>query len=125
MAAVNTIVYDDSTLLASKLLQISNTRQQIISNNLANASTPGYIRKELDFQKSLSEQINSGDIRNVESVKGEVIDDMTEAPRVDGNNVTVATELNQLMQNSVMSNLMAKAYTTKMNIIRNSIKNGG
>ena len=125
MANVNYVVYDDSTLLASKMLELTTARQQIISNNLANANTPGYIRKDLDFQKSLAEQINTGDISNINSVTGSVVDDTTDTPRLDGNNVTVATELNQLMQNNVLTSLLGKAYTTKMNILRNSMKNSG
>lgn len=123
--AVNQIVYDDTTMLASKMLEFTSARQQVISNNLANASTPGYIRRELEFQGKLAEQIESGDIHNVNSVKGEIVEDRSDAPRTDGNNITVATEMNQLMQNSVLSNLLAKAYTTKMNILRSSMKSGG
>lgn len=123
--AVNQIIYDDSTIIASKMLEFSSARSQVLANNLANASTPGYIRKELEFHNSLAEQLESGDISNVTSAKASVVEDLSEAPRVDGNNITVATEMNQMMQNSALSNLLQRAYTTKMNIIRNSIKSGG
>lgn len=122
--AVNQIVYDDSTMIASKMLQFTSARGQVIANNLANASTPGYIRKELEFHNSLAEQLESGDIRNVQDAKAQIVEDMREAPKLDGNNITIASEMNQLMQNSAMSNLLQKAYTTKMNIIRSALKSG-
>jgi len=120
--AINEVIYDDSTLIATKMLDITSKRQKVIANNIANASTPGFIRKELDFQKKLAEQVESGDMRNVESVDPTVVDDLTDAPKMDGNNVNVSTELVQLMQNGVLSSLLGRAYTTKMNILRNSMK---
>ena len=50
------------------------------------------------------------------------MEDKTDSPRLDGNNVTVAKEMTQMMQNGVFFNLLSRAYSTKMNIIRNSMK---
>jgi flagellar basal-body rod protein FlgB len=120
---VNHLVYDDTTLLSTKMIDLTVARQQVIANNLANASTPNYIRKDLDFQGKLAEQVRNNDLEGgLSSVTGEVVDDNTEAPRMDGNNVNVATELNQLMKNGVLFNLLSKAYSTKMTILRNSMK---
>lgn len=39
--------------LLSKVLNISSTRQKVIASNIANAMTPGYTRKDVDFGSSL------------------------------------------------------------------------
>ncbi len=114
---------DDATLLTTKMMSLAMERQRVIANNMANASTPGYIRKELDFQGSLSDAIKSGDISsNLSSVKASVVDDQTDVPKLDGNNINVAKEMSQMMQNSVFFNLLSRAYSTRMNIIRSSMK---
>jgi len=119
--AVN-FINDDSTLIANKMMSLAMERQQVISNNMANASTPGYIRKDLDFQKKLAEVIQSGDLSQLHDVKPQLVDDNADAPKLDGNNVEISKEMTQMMQNGVLFNLLARAYNTKMNIIRSSMK---
>jgi len=119
--AVN-FINDDSTLIASKMMGLAMERQQVISNNMANASVPGYIRKDLDFQKKLAEVVQSGDLSKLSDVKPELVEDNTDAPKLDGNNVEISKEMTQMMQNGVLFNLLSRAYSTKMNIIRSSMK---
>lgn len=123
MAGSN-IALDDASLLASKLLDLTTERQTVISNNMANAETPGYIRQDLDFQKKLKEIVEGGDLSQLSDLKGKLVEDNSEAPRMDGNNVSIASEMNQLMQNGVFFNLLARAYSTRMNIIRESMRGG-
>jgi len=40
--------------LLDKVLSLSGLRQRLIAGNIANALTPGYIRKDLRFEQSLS-----------------------------------------------------------------------
>lgn len=44
---------DNTSRLLSKALDLRAVRQNVIAGNLANAETPGYVMKELEFEKAL------------------------------------------------------------------------
>lgn len=123
---VESIIYDETNLITNKMLECSMQRQKVIANNLANADTPGYVRRELDFEKSLADMVKSGNIRELSSLDPKVVNDLESGPaRLDGNNVVVSDELNEMMQNNIMYGLLTKAYSTKMSILRTAITGGG
>jgi flagellar basal-body rod protein FlgB len=91
------------------MMDFTSARQKILANNLANSSTPGFIRKDLDFQSALAEKLKGGeDITAVAQVQGKIVEDHSSPARLDGNNVTVSTELSQLMQNSTLGSLLQR-----------------
>lgn len=104
-----------------KAADASWTRESIISNNLANIDTPGYKRKDIDFQsvltqqlgrckhKSLDAKVNSLDFGNL---KASVYTDMQNfSYRLDGNNVDVDIENVELASEQIKY----KALTTSIN----------
>ncbi len=44
---------DRTSKLISKVLDFRSVRQEVISGNIANAETPGYIQQEIPFEKEL------------------------------------------------------------------------
>jgi flagellar basal-body rod protein FlgB len=116
------IMNDHSSELLSKLMEVSQQRQSVISNNLANANTPGYIRKELDFKDQLTQIMKSKNYAEISSLKPHLVEDKTFGSRIDGNNVIIPNEMNQMMQNGVLYNLLAKAFTSRLNILKSAIK---
>ena len=44
----------------SKALVLRAERQRIIASNIANADTPGYVARDINFKEALSQQIRSG-----------------------------------------------------------------
>lgn len=78
------------------------TRQQAITNNIANVETPGYKSKSVHFEDQLQQQImeNSGSTKSlINGIKDSgtvttVSDDQTS--RLDGNNVDVEKENTEL-----------------------------
>lgn len=120
--SINEIVYEEGSRLASKMMELSMERQKVIANNIANVDTPGYVRKELDFEKQLADVVESRNMSELRGVKGEVVENNEGPARLDGNNVKVAKELNHMMQNSIYYQLLTKAFKTKMNILKAAIK---
>lgn len=118
---LSNLVFDDVSMINAKMIDIATEKQTVIANNIANSDTPGYTRLDLDFQKKLTSAIESGNIRELEGFKGKVEKDDTNAPRLDGNNVVLPQEMNNMMQNGVLYNLLTKALGTKISIIRNAI----
>ena len=117
------IMLDESAAqLTSKLIEISQVRQSVLANNLANANTPGFIRKDVDFQGELRRALASGSPEAIGQLRAGVTEDPSNPARTDGNNVVVAQEMSEIMQNGVYHNLLAKALTTRINILRSAIR---
>jgi flagellar basal-body rod protein FlgB len=45
--------------LLGKVLDISSTRQKVLSSNIANEMTPGYVKKDVRFEESLAQASSS------------------------------------------------------------------
>ena len=57
----------------------------------------------------------------VEDVDPQLVEDTENPPGIDGNNVVIPHEMNEMMQNSVFYNLVSKAFKTRMNILKQAI----
>lgn len=85
------------------------TRNTVIANNIANADTPGYKRKDVQFEAYLTSAIAGGDnldqdIQNLDLSAlnaNTYIDESTLSYRIDGNNVDINTESAYLAQNQI------------------------
>jgi flagellar basal-body rod protein FlgB len=103
-------------------MELTLDRQRLLAANLANANTPGFIRRDLDFQAEFARALEAADSSRIAAVNGEVVEDRTTQPRLDGNNVVISQELNEMMQNGVAYNLLAKAFNTRINILRTAMR---
>lgn len=107
---INSNAYNYINVL-SKAADASWTRNEILTNNLANVDTPGYKRKDVSFQNYLLQELTSGDstslrtrINDVEvgNLDATVYTDFNELSyRLDGNNVDVDTENVELASNQL------------------------
>ena len=120
--AAHIMLDEPAARLTSKLIEIAQARQGVLANNLANANTPGYIRKDVDFQGELRRALASGKPESIGQLRADVAEDLSNPARIDGNNVVAAQEMSEIMQNGVYHNLLAKALTTRINILRSAIK---
>lgn len=98
---INSNAYNYIDVL-TKAADYSWTRNEIISNNLANGDTPGYKRRDVSFESYLMQELTSGDstslrrrINDVDlsNLNSTVYTDYSELSyRLDGNNVDIDTE---------------------------------
>ncbi|MCM1178755.1 MAG: flagellar basal body rod protein FlgB [Clostridium sp.] len=110
---INTNIYNYINVL-DKAADAANTRNEIITNNLANADTPNYKRKDVSFQSYLQQALigdNSLDERvgeintHLSDFSGFIYtDSSTLSYRLDGNNVDADTENSMLAQNQIRYN---------------------
>ena len=70
-------------------LKIASDRQQLIATNMANVDTPGYHTKDIDFQATMREVMNSDQSSSMSPASKDVLD-LPERP--DGNNVNIDRE---------------------------------
>lgn len=98
---INSTSFDYINLL-TKAADASWKRESVISNNIANVDTPGYKRKDLDFEGVLTEEIGRCKHRSLDSKVSELdmsrlnptvyTDSSNYSYRMDGNNVDIDTE---------------------------------
>lgn len=98
---INSTSFDYINLL-TKAADASWKRESVISNNIANVDTPGYKRKDLDFEGVLTEELGRCKHRSLDSKVSELdlsklnptvyTDSSNYSYRMDGNNVDIDTE---------------------------------
>lgn len=98
---INSTSFDYVNLL-TKAADASWKRESVITNNIANVNTPGYKRKDLNFEGVLTEELGRCKHRSLDSKVGELdmsklnptvyTDSSNYSYRMDGNNVDIDTE---------------------------------
>ncbi|MBP1754897.1 MAG: hypothetical protein H6Q59_1295 [Firmicutes bacterium] len=95
--------------LIDKAADASWKRNEVIANNIANVDTPGYKRKDVQFQTYLQSALlgdNSLDRRVADIDLGSLdatvyTDNSNLSYRLDGNNVDIDTESSNLAENQI------------------------
>ena len=97
--------------ILDKAADVANLRNELLTNNIANVSTPNYKRKDLDFEsvlqgelageKNLSKAVKKAN-QNLETLDAQVYtDNASLSYRLDGNNVDINTEEARLAENQI------------------------
>jgi flagellar basal-body rod protein FlgB len=107
---INTNIYNYVNVL-NKAADAANTRNTLLSNNIANVDTPNYKRKDIDFESLLQAEL-AGE-KSLDKAVSRANDDLTTLDpqvytdnsslsyRTDGNNVDIATEEAYLAENQI------------------------
>lgn len=111
---------DHTIEILGKLMDATALRQKVLSNNLANANTPGYLRKEVEFGDALAHALGKGP-EAVRKVRPEVVVD--DGARVDerGNSVSIQKEMGEISQNALLYDFAAEMTGQKFNTLRKAI----
>lgn len=113
-----------NTDFLSKALDVSSLRNQLITNNIANVDTPGYKRKEVDFQSYLQDALRSNsdgnqDTARVRNQAPRVFDENSNySTRSDDNNVDIELEMSYLAQNSIQYNTLISQVNYNFNRLK-------
>ena len=97
--------------ILDKAADVANLRNELLTNNIANVSTPNYKRKDLDFEsvlqgelageKNLGKAVKKAN-QNLETLDAQVYtDNASLSYRLDGNNVDINTEEARLAENQI------------------------
>jgi flagellar basal-body rod protein FlgB len=95
-------------------------RQRVIANNVANVETPGFIAGRVSFEDSLRAAIADGD-GGATSVSTRSSADPV---NVNGNNVSLDTEVVSLTETDLAYQLMIQALNQKFGLLRTAIGSG-
>lgn len=114
---INTNIYNYINVL-DKAADAANSRNEILSNNIANVDTPNYKRKDVSFENYLEQALigpesldnRVADVNTHLSDFGGMIytDHSTLSYRLDGNNVDIDTESAYLAENQIRYNALVE-----------------
>ena len=109
--------------ILDKAADASYLRETMLANNIANATTPGYKRKDINFQEVLKQELGASKyipldkkVRDVHLNHLEAqsyTDDPGYSYRLDGNNVDIATENVELASEQLRYQALTKSVTAR------------
>ncbi len=106
--------------IAGKLeryMDLLSARQKQVASNIANADTPGYKTRDVDFQSEFNRLLESGGKPETKEIAGLVT-------KNDGNNVNVDREARLLAENAIRFNAASNLMRRQLNMLRSAIKEG-
>src|SRR5262245_13326803 len=110
------IGFPKQTELLMKLMDVTDMRHRVISQNLSNVNTPGYKRMTVDFDEALTKQLLDGDGGYDPGLQPQIVEDESRKARADGNTVDIDLEIGELQRNAMMyqtySQLLASQFST-------------
>lgn len=94
-------------------------RQATLAENLANANTPGYRRRDVDFHGELRAALQDG--RDVTGAAFAARTQPGGAMRADGNSVDIDVESAQLAQNALDYDALVSVHGARTDIMRTAM----
>jgi len=98
-----------------RYMDLLTTRQKLVASNIANADTPGYHTRDIDFQFELENAVARAPQTN--EVAGLQM-------KNDGNNVSLDRESRLLAENALRFNVASNLLRVEIQSIRSAIKEG-
>lgn len=102
-------------------LEVRSQRMGVLASNIANASTPGYKARDIDFQSALAAAETPGG--SVDSaIDGATLYRVPLQPSQDGNTVELATEQTAFAENAVAYQTTLSFLNGRINQITRALK---
>ena len=117
-------------------LDVTWKRNEVISNNIANADTPNFKASKVEFDSILKSQMsNSSEFSmrtsnskhmNIasDSMEPLVTQDNSTSMRLDGNNVDIENEMTELAKNNLLYNALVQKTSKEISRIKYAISEG-
>jgi flagellar basal-body rod protein FlgB len=99
-----------------RYMDLLSARQKLSASNIANADTPGYQTKDIDFQKEFMSMVESEQPQTINA--GGLPD------KPDGNNVNVDREARMLAENAMRFNVASNLLRGQINTVKEAITGG-
>ena len=80
-------------------LELRSQRMGILTSNIANAATPGYKARDIDFSAALNARVDGAD--NQDAIAGSTLYRNPVMPSLDGNTVELANEQMAFAENAL------------------------
>ena len=119
-------------------LNLRLVNQNVISSNIANADTPGYKAKKMEFESALRDALGVGEKTPPEATDGkhivhratdpvapEIFEDPNGVESLDGNTVDRASEMAKLAENQLLYDASTEMLKRKLAMLKYAITEGG
>jgi len=106
---------DPLTSNLERYMDLLSTRQRLVASNIANADTPGYKTRDIDFQSEFRNALDSSArVDNVSGLK----------TKNDGNNVSIDRESRLLAENNIRFSIATSLLRSRLKTLRAAIEEG-
>lgn len=127
----------DSTKYLEKGLDAAWLRNQVISNNIANADTPNFKSSSVEFEDVFSAALEQDGMANKQTRDGHisfsasadsvipvVMENNDTSMKMDGNNVDIDYENVELAKNTIYYNTLVEKLNSEFSMLRLAITEG-
>lgn len=133
-------MFDKTTDALAASLNFRSLRQNVTASNLANAETPGYKAKVVEFEDALARAIDLEGINKAENLEGDHLAmgsgaiskaraDVYDNPEVnvtnDQNTVDLEKEMATLQENSILYKAALQLINKKLGAMKYAVTEGG
>lgn len=122
-----TFVNDPMVKLLDRFISVQSRRSQLISGNIANADTPGFTAKDLDFQNCLNISTQEA-VQHLqpthEAIEPTTILRTNNAVGIDGNNVDMAQEMSDLASTGLQYLFGTQMLQSRFKLLKMAIREG-
>ncbi|MCC7441675.1 MAG: flagellar basal body rod protein FlgB [Bdellovibrionales bacterium] len=131
-------IFDPTMGSLNTSMNLRLAQQNVISSNIANADTPGFKAKAMEFESAFREALGAGDLlpmsatedghvvpRETDPIYPEIYDDPNGVESLDGNTVNRSAEMTKLAENQLMYDASAELVRRKLGLLKYSITEGG
>ncbi len=99
-----------------RYMDLLSTRQKLVASNIANADTPGFKTKDVDFQFEY--------LSLTQGAEPNIVDAQGLKTKNDGNNVNMDRETRLLSENAIRFNVASALLKSQIRQLRTAIQDG-
>lgn len=133
-------LFDKTTGALGASVNFRLLRNNVLSSNIANAETPGYKAKRVDFEEALSRAVDIQNLNKLNTanpehfvtgkgaiaqVNADVYDDPEINVSNDGNTVDLEKEMENLSENTILYKATLQLINKKLGALKYAITEGG
>lgn len=128
---INSNIYNYINVL-DKAADAAWTRNEVLSNNIANVDTPNYKRQDVEFETYLQAELQGANSSSLSSVVAGVdldslssntyTDSSSLSYRLDGNNVDIDTENVELSSNQLKYQALVGSISNGFSMIKSAMQ---
>jgi flagellar basal-body rod protein FlgB len=127
---------DKTTRALAAALKYRQQRQELIASNIANAETPGYKAKKIDFEDALARALDTDEQQTLKTtdsrhfnvggggfnnLQPEVYEDANGIVSPDGNNVDRDAEMADMAENKIMYDASVQLLNKKLGLMKYAV----
>lgn len=132
-------IFDKTSQALATSMNMRLLKHNVISSNIANAETPGYHAKKVDFEETLARALDIDGLRSMNTsspehfhvggrgtaaVRAEIYDNPDGEINNDGNTVDLEKEMSALAENTIMYRAAMQLINKKLAALRYAATEG-